>query len=376
MGDQILRYIAQQIQLIPDCVFFRMDGDKIACLIPGGTRQDMEPIYSRISQILKDAPLMSKTDFQLSASCGAVLYPLHGTLLEVLRANAEYALEQAKLNHRGSIAVYSEELHKKSVLSFRLQEVLRKSVSRHFEGFSLYYQPLFDPNTNCIFGAEALLRFSTPALDAISPADFIPVLEETGAINEVGGWVLRTALLQTAKWRKSCPNFHISVNASYVQMGRPDFRDLVMRELKFSGLPADALILELTESCKITDPERLKSDFDFFRSQNIDVALDDFGTGYSSIALLRELTPTWIKIDHTFVASITENPMDQAIIEYILQLCRYAKINVCIEGVETADILRIVRQYQPRLLQGYYFSKPLPADVFTELYIDSELCVL
>lgn len=364
LGDQILHYVAQQVQMIPDCHFFRMDGDKIACLIPNGSRSDMELVFSQVCQILDCTPSIQDADFHLSASCGGVLYPLHGDQLEVLRANTEYALEQAKKNRRGSLAVYSEELHKKSVLSFQLQEILRSAISNNFEGFSLCYQPFINTETGEIFGAEALLRFSSPSTARVSPAEFIPVLEETGAISEVGAWVLRTALYQAAQWRKLCPDFHISVNASYVQLSRPDFKEIVIRELELSGLPPEALILELTESCKITDPERLKEDLRFFEEHQIQVALDDFGTGYSSIAMLRQLTPSWIKIDHTFVASITESKLDQAIIEYILQLCKHAGIHVCIEGVETAEILRIVRQYQPEILQGYYFSRPLTPEEF------------
>lgn len=368
-GDRLLHYIAQQVQLIPNCCFFRMDGDKLACVIPNASRNDMEQVYAQVSQLVDHAATTQDIDLHLSASCGAVLYPQHGEQLEVLRANAEYALEQAKKNRRGSLAIYSEELHKKSVLSFRLQEILRKGILNNFRGFSLCYQPQICTETNRIFGAEALLRFSSPEIPQISPAEFIPVLEETGTIREVGAWVLQTALYRAVQWRKLCPDFRISINASYLQMCLPDFREMVIRELELSKLPPEALILELTESCKITDPERLKTDFDFFKEHHIQLALDDFGTGYASIAMLRQLTPSWIKIDHTFVSSITESRLDQAIIEYILQLCRHADIQVCIEGIENAEILRIVRQYQPELLQGYYFSKPLPPSEFEALFL-------
>lgn len=220
-----------------------------------------------------------------------------------------------------------------------------------------------------MFGAEALLRFSSPDLPRVTPDEFIPVLEDTGDINSVGAWVLKNALECVKKWRRVCPEFRISVNVSYIQMHREEFRSIVFKELEKSGVDADALIIELTESCKVMDTEQLSSDFEFFMSNNVQMALDDFGTGYSSIALLRELKPNWIKIDHSFVASITESHIDKAIIEYILEICKHADIKVCIEGVENENILNIVKEYEPELLQGYYFSKPISETDFEERYI-------
>lgn len=369
IGDYILEYIGKQMQTIPGGVFYRMDGDKFACIIRNGTAQDVEFIYKQVRYIFKNVTAVKNMNIQLTMSCGSVFFPDQGEQFEMLRANAEYALEQAKKTSRGSLAFYSEVLHKRSLNSFYLQEILHKSIENGFEGFTLNFQPLIDTKSGKVFGAEALLRFSSPDLPRVTPDEFIPVLEETGDINEVGAWVLRTALGCVKKWRKLCPEFHISVNVSYVQMHREEFRSIVFKELERSGVDAGALIIELTESCKVMDTEQLSSDFEFFMSNDVQMALDDFGTGYSSIALLRELKPSWIKIDHSFVASITESHIDKAIIEYILELCRHADIKVCIEGVENENILDIVKEYEPELLQGYYFSKPISESEFEERYI-------
>lgn len=368
-GDRLLCALGQQMQKLQGCTFYRMDGDKFACVASGDNGKEAAKIFSRVRDIAHALPLADRTAFGVSISCGAVLYPTCGEKVEALRAKAEYALEQAKRNGHDSMADYSEDLHRKSMNLFRLQEAIYRSINNDFEGFSLHYQPLICESDGTVFGAEALLRFSAPDLPQVTPADFIPVLEDSGSINEVGAWIIQTALRQAAEWRKLLPDFTISVNVSYLQMRRPGFRDMVLRELERSGVPADGLILELTESCRATAYDQLQADFQFFAEHQIKLALDDFGTGYASIAMLRELTPPWIKIDHTFVASIKDSSLDQAIIEYILQLCGQAGIQVCVEGIETSDIRRTVCRYHPELLQGYYFSKPMPASEFETCYI-------
>lgn len=369
-GDEILHFIAQGMREIVNGTFFRMDGDKIACLLFDCCDSDINDTFERVRNIPRALPSFNDENLLLTLSCGCVHFPNDGTQVNVLRAKAEYGLELAKKNHHGSLAYYSEPLHQESVSRFRLQKALHHAIANDFQGFSLNYQPLIRERDGSVFGAEALLRFSSPDLPFVSPADFIPILENDGSINEVGAWVLRTALGQAALWRKCIPDFCVSVNVSYLQLCAPGFRETVLQTLDDSGVPPEGLILELTESCRFTATSELQSDFHFFADHHIRVALDDFGTGYSSIAVMRALTPPWIKIDHTFVSSLTENALDEAIIEYLLQLCTKAGIEVCVEGIETQDILRIVRQYQPQLLQGYYFSKPLSAADFQHAYID------
>lgn len=368
-GDTVLQHLARQLMELPGVTAFRMDGDEAACLIPDADRAGVCRIFEQVQTIAQGIPAALELDIHVTISAGAVWYPEHGDCAETLRASAEYALEQAKKAQRGGMSIYSDDLHQAAMDRFQLQEALQEAIHNDFAGFSLCYQPLICSDTERVFGAEALLRFTHRTLGCISPARFIPILEEDGSINEVGTWVLRTALTQTALWRKTQPDFCISVNTSYIQMCQPGFRGIVLQEVERSGLPPESLVLELTESREIRNPQQLKADFDFFRSHRIGTALDDFGTGYASIAMLRELMPPWIKIDHTFVASITDNKLDQAILEYVLQLCKTAGISVCVEGVETAEILHLVRRYQPELLQGYYFAKPLSAEAFQQAYI-------
>ena len=168
------------------------------------------------------------------------------------------------------------------------------------------------------------------------------------------------------------PDFVISVNVSYIQILQEGFREMVTRIVEESGTPEKQLILELTESCKVSDPNGLRDDFEYFKNMGINMALDDFGTEYSSIALLRKLKPQWIKIDHTFVSSIQDDEMDQAILEYIMNLSKQTRIKVCVEGVENKEILSVVQTYKPELLQGYYYSRPCPAEEFSKKYFNGK----
>ena len=249
-----------------------------------------------------------------------------------------------------------------------MQEALREAVANNFNGFSLVYQPLVKGWNQKVYGAETLMRFTLPDGTTVSPMNFIPILEEDGSIRKVGKWLLEAALKQASAWQKIYPDFVISINISYLQMLQSGFREMVMKTVKNQNTPPKLLILELTESCKVSDPNRLCEDFQYFKDAGINMALDDFGTEYSSIALLRKLKPQWIKIDHTFVRSINDDEMDQAILEYIMNLSKQTNIKVCVEGVETSEILSVVQSYHPELLQGYYFSKPCPAEEFSRKY--------
>ena len=186
--------------------------------------------------------------------------------MNALHANVEYALEQAKKVGRGSIAQFSGQMHRKTVEKFRLQEVLRESVANNCRGFALVYQPLVNGETQEVYGAETLMRFYLPDGTLVSPMEFIPILEEDGTIRQVGEWLLNKALAQAALWRRENPDFVISVNVSYIQILQEGFREMVTRIVEESGTPEKQLILELTESCKVSDPNGLRDDFEYFKN--------------------------------------------------------------------------------------------------------------
>ena len=368
VGDEVLQRLGQKCQGMVGVTFYRGPGGKFYCITTEQSEELVERIYQQVQRFSVEVPREMNLEIQLTISCGVSYFPQDAEDFESLHANVEYALEQAKKSGRGNIAQFSGQMHRKTVEKFRLQEVLRESVANDCRGFALVYQPLVNGATQEVYGAETLMRFYLPDGRMVSPMEFIPILEEDGTISQVGEWLLNEALAQAVLWRKVDPEFVISVNVSYIQILQTGFREMVERLLKESGIPARQLILELTESCKVSDPNGLRDDFQYFKNLGINMALDDFGTEYSSIALLRKLKPQWIKIDHTFVRSIKDDEMDQAILEYIMNLSRQTSIKVCVEGVENKEILSVVQTYEPELLQGYYYSRPCSAEEFSKKY--------
>lgn len=369
VGDKILSRIADYFQQMSETNFYRIEGDKFCCILNNSAISHSNYVYDEVNKFIQSLPDEMKLQFKLSISCGVTNFPDDGNDVGTLFANAEYALEQAKSNGRGSIAYFSDKLHQKTINNFLLQEALQHAIANNYQGFSMFYQPLMYGSEDKVFGAEALMRFTFEDGTCISPMHFIPILEEDGEICKVGEWALRTALRQASDWRKIRPDFHISVNVSYIQVLKQGFTTIIDNALKESDFPPENLILELTESCKVSDPQYLCSAYDYLSAKKICMALDDFGTGYSSIALLRMLEPDLIKIDHTFVKSITESRMDQAILEYIMNLSKNSGIQVCVEGIENEEIRNFVQKFEPDLLQGYLFSKPCCADEFLNKYI-------
>lgn len=372
VGDEVLQRLGQKCQSLEGVISYRGPGGKFYCITTEKSENALDRIYKEMQKFSVEVPREMNLEIQLTISCGVAFFPQDAEDFETLHANVEYALEQAKKVGRGSIAQFSGQMHRKTVEKFRLQEVLREYVANNCRGFALVYQPLVNGETQDVYGAETLMRFYLPDGTLVSPMEFIPILEEDGTIRQVGEWLLNKALAQAALWRMENPDFVISVNVSYIQILQEGFREMVTRIVEKSGTPEKQLILELTESCKVSDPNGLRDDFEYFKNMGINMALDDFGTEYSSIALLRKLKPQWIKIDHTFVRSIQDDEMDQAILEYIMNLSKQTRIKVCVEGVENEEILSVVQTYKPELLQGYYYSRPCSAEEFSKKYFNGK----
>lgn len=372
VGDEVLQRLGQKCQSLEGVISYRGPGGKFYCITTEKSENALDRIYKEMQKFSVEVPREMNLEIQLTISCGVAFFPQDAEDFETLHANVEYALEQAKKVGRGSIAQFSGQMHRKTVEKFRLQEVLREYVANNCRGFALVYQPLVNGETQDVYGAETLMRFYLPDGTLVSPMEFIPILEEDGTIRQVGEWLLNKALAQAAMWRMENPDFVISVNVSYIQILQEGFREMVTRIVEKSGTPEKQLILELTESCKVSDPNGLRDDFEYFKNMGINMALDDFGTEYSSIALLRKLKPQWIKIDHTFVRSIQDDEMDQAILEYIMNLSKQTRIKVCVEGVENEEILSVVQTYKPELLQGYYYSRPCSAEEFSKKYFNGK----
>lgn len=264
----------------------------------------------------------------------------------------------------------NREIENKEEKEAQLLKEMEQSSENDCSGFFLVYQPQIKVESYQLFGAEALLRYHSSVFGQVMPGDFIPLLEQTGLISTVGMWVLKKALAQCREWRVKMPDFHISVNISYVQLTQPDIRESVLNVLKESGLPGSALTLEVTESMQLQDFQYFNEIFSEWKQEGIEISVDDFGTGYSSLGYLKYLKIDEIKIDRCFVSGIQDSGYNYKLLKNILELTDSAHIRACCEGVEEKEELQVLEELKPELAQGYLFSKPCDSTLFERRYFD------
>ena len=363
-GDEVIKRLALKLKGIipPSAMLYRIDGDRFAVHYPYAVASDMQAIYNRAAEEAKEIRLSEKVDVSLTLSAGVCMYPQNAETPEKLRRNTQRAFERAKREGKNQITFYSQEIREQYIKKLRFTEVLKHSVKENFKGFELYYQPIVDPVTRKIVECEALLRWKNDEFPKASPADFIPVLEETGLIKEVGEWVVETAISQVKKWGDN--DLIVNVNVSYKQLKDGDFAEHVLKMIDEHNYDPTKLVIELTESCKAHDISMLMKTLDKLRERHVLVALDDFGTGYASLDILQDVSADIVKIEQKFVAKCRDNKVDRNIVKHIILLAHSLDMKVCMEGVETEAICQIAEQEAADTLQGYYFSRPVPAEEF------------
>ena len=363
-GDEVIKKLALKLKGIipPSAMLYRIDGDRFAVHYPYAVASDMQAIYNRAAEEAKEIRLSEKVDVSLTLSAGVCIYPQNAETPEKLRRNTQRAFERAKREGKNQITFYSQEIREQYIKKLRFTEVLKHSVKENFKGFELYYQPIVDPVTRKIVECEALLRWKNDEFPKASPADFIPILEETGLIKEVGEWVVENAISQVKQWRDK--NLIVNVNVSYKQLKDGNFAEYVLKIIDEYGYDPTKLVIELTESCKAHDISLLMKTLDKLREQHVLVALDDFGTGYASLDILQDVSADIVKIEQKFVAQCRDNKVDRNIVKHIILLAHSLDMKVCMEGVETEEICQVAEEEKADTLQGYYFSRPVPAEEF------------
>ena len=288
----------------------------------------------------------------------------------MLLKNADAAMYRVKRDSRNDFRFFTAEMQAHSERNLQLVNALRHALARN--ELQLHYQPQVAMNDGRIIGAEALLRWQHPELGMISPAEFIPIAENSGQIIAIGEWVLRTAVNQVKTWqRNGLPAMVIAVNLSAIQFRQPDLPELVSRILDEAQLAPEYLELELTEAVAMDDPQTAVCIMDKLFARGIRMSIDDFGTGYSSLSYLKRFKVYKLKIDQSFVRNISDNPEDKAIVTTIINLASSLGMHTVAEGVETAGQLAFLRLQGCDEVQGYYFSKPLPKADF-ESFVDKQ----
>ncbi|MBE0440240.1 MAG: response regulator [Gammaproteobacteria bacterium] len=373
-GDKLLQMVAKRINgLLRDSdTLSRMGGDEFTILLPDlgegeeGIRS-LQTIASKILHSLTESFMIEGHKMFIGTSIGASLCPDDSDDPYSLLKNADAAMYNAKANGRNAFSLFCTSMNSQINEYIQLENGLRNAIEQ--DELHVYYQPQMNMIDNRIDGVEALIRWQHPELGMVSPAKFIPIAEESGLILSLGKWILEQACLQCKKWHEmGLEHITVSVNLSAKQFQSGNLLEDVIQALESSGLPASALGLEITESITMHDGDDVIKTLRALKNIGINkISMDDFGTGYSSLSYLKRFPIDVVKIDQSFVRDISRDANDDAIVETIIAMANSLKLGVIAEGVETQEQLDFLQLHQCHIIQGYFISKPLPADELISL---------
>ncbi|GIZ52716.1 bifunctional diguanylate cyclase/phosphodiesterase [Noviherbaspirillum aridicola] len=368
MGDLLLQEIAHRLdtRLREGDLLARMGGDEFGMIVRDVTQpEDMARLADDIAALLSEPFHLDGHELFVTVSTGITMYPADGGDAETLVRNADTALYRAKDGGRNGSRFFTVDMSAESRRKLRLESALRGALERG--ELLLVYQPQADVVTGRIRGCEALVRWKHAELGMVSPAEFIPLAEETGLILPIGEWILRTACAQAREWELAGQPVRIAVNLSAIQFHHGDLAATVAGILAEHSLPPELLELELTEGILMTDSARGMETLGRLHDMGVQISIDDFGTGYSSLSYLKRLPIQVLKIDQSFVRDIHTDPDDRAIVTAVIALAHSMKLKVVAEGVETDEQYIFLRDHRCDMLQGYLFSRPVPAQEVWEM---------
>lgn len=371
-GDVLLKRIAEKLQLCcgETASLARLGGDEFALLMENLAQPEDAARFAQELLLSLQQPLVLEFDIEVSnsASIGISLFPQHTDNAEALLQGADTAVYKAKADGRNTYSYYNDQLTAQARERLILEGKLRQALK--FAQLECYYQAQLNLSTNQIVGAELLIRWFDPEQGYIAPDQFIPVAESCGLIHELGLFVLQQACLQGQAWlTQGLPALRLAVNVSTHQFSKGDLEQQVKQVLQQTGFPAHLLELEVTESALMQNKEHVIQTMQQLRAAGIRLAIDDFGTGYSSLAYLQQLPLDVLKVDRRFIDRITDNEDDRQISKAIIELGHTLRFDVLAEGVETAEQLALLKDMACDYYQGYYYSKPLPAEAFRQLLL-------
>lgn len=365
-GDIVLKELAARIQssLPKGSYLGRFSGDKFTLLLTKNVNIEQTTRTAIDLQTLISKPLYYENqEFIVTASIGISSFPGDGLDEHILLKNADIAMNRSKNQGGNRVTYFSSGMNDQAMIRLELESYLRKALQKN--EFYLCYQPLMDLKSGDITCTEALIRWQHPHLGLVSPAQFIPLAEETGLIEEIGVWVLTTACIQTKKWQSTgFPNLGVSVNVSAHQFQQHTFIGQVIKALEISQLDPEFLSLELTESAMLKDIAYSISVMKALQDLGVKVSIDDFGTGYSSLSYLRNLPIDTLKIDQSFINNLHDDSSDIAIVKAIITMGQGLAVKIVAEGVETHEQINILRDLDCHYAQGYYIQKPLESKAF------------
>jgi diguanylate cyclase (GGDEF)-like protein len=364
-GDAVLRETAARLRahLREGDSVARLGGDEFTVILEDVAGPDeVRAVAQKLMRAFAEPIVVDGQDLFPTLSIGVALYPRDGDTAEALLRHADTAMYQAKAEGRDGFQFYAPTMSAAVTERVTLEGRLRQALERG--EFQLHYQPVVRLQTGEVASLEALLRWRHPEDGLIAPGRFIAVAEQTGLIVPIGAWVLRNALATLAAWRSGGADApaYVSVNVSARQFRAPGFVEQVRDELADSGLPAEALLLEITESLLLRDDDQVWTDLAALRALGVRIAIDDFGTGYSSLSYLRQVPIDVLKIDRSFIQSMAGSPQQTALVDGIIRLAHTLGLQVVAEGIEDAAERDLLIGMGCTLGQGYLFARPMPAE--------------
>ncbi len=368
-GDTLLQEMAVRIRetLRSSDVVARLGGDEFVVLLQEVTEREQVAIVARklLSAVIKPVVIRGQ-ECRVTASIGVSMYPADAQDEQALMKNADMAMYFAKEEGKNNFQFYSKDIKAQSLERLTLETSLRRALEH--EEFFLHYQAKVDLAAGTITGVEALLRWQHPDLGLVSPAQFIPLAEETGLIVPIGKWVLKTACAQNMSWQRAgLPPVCMAVNLSPRQFADENLLHDLAAVLQETGMAPELLELEITESMVMGNVDRAAKQLAAIKHMGVRLAIDDFGTGYSSLAQIKRFPIDTIKVDRSFIREIPRNAEDKAITEAIIAMGKSLSLTVVAEGVETLEQQTFLREHACNEMQGYYFSKPVAPEQFADL---------
>ncbi|MGL1958533.1 MAG: EAL domain-containing protein [Colwellia sp.] len=367
IGDELLKEAAKRLRSVVRSIdtVGRLGGDEFIVIL-GGLKiiKEAHPIVENLLKKFREVFVINNRELMLTASIGISIFPNDATDTSELLRNADSAMYGAKYEGRNTYSYYTEEMNKTAQRRLAIEEQLHRALAKN--EFTVYYQPKIELSTSKVIGTEALLRWKNPILGDVPPDEFISIAEQTGIIVTLGQFVLQQALKQTTLWQKSFDkNFQISINLSPRQFRDSQLINFIKTCIVNSGISAGSLELEITEGVLLTGQNYVNHVLTSINNLGGKMAMDDFGTGYSSLSHLRTYPFDALKIDRRFINKISITPKDKELITAVISMSHALNIKVVAEGIETQDQFEQLQKLGCDYGQGYFFSKPLPADKMT-----------
>lgn len=374
LGDELLVEVSKRLKNVirPVDTLSRQGGDEFVIVLPSVRVDDAVHMAKRVLQTIEQPIHLQGHELVITASLGISLYPSDGKDVDTLFKSADAAMYLAKKDGRNNYRFFTAEIQSRSSRLLSLENALRYAHTRG--ELSLHYQPQVSLTEGKIVGVEALLRWNHPEFGSVSPAEFIPIAEESGQILLIGEWVIRTAAMRMKQWiDMGFPAMSVAVNLSAVQFHHAHLSKLIRTIIDEVKLPPYYLELELTESVAAQNPEHAIETMNELSHQGLRLSIDDFGTGYSSLSYLKRFKVYKLKIDQSFIRDIHIDPEDKEIVKTVIALGKSLGLKVIAEGVETAEQLDFLKEYGCDEAQGYYFSKPLSVNDLEALLHSPEI---